>query len=81
MLFVAIELCSCHLLTIVLTLLVELQVVAEANKPEWSGGHRGLQIYLQRLLHPMWDTKLVAPSKASPNSLLPNLTDESLKVY
>ncbi len=57
-----------------------MQVVAEANKPEWSGGHRGLQTYLQRLLHPTWDSKLVSPAKSNPNSLMPNLSDENLKV-
>ncbi len=56
------------------------QVVAEANKPEWSGGHRGLQTYLQRLLHPTWDSRLVSPTKANPNSLMPNLNEETLKV-
>lgn len=56
------------------------QVVAEANKPEWSGGHRGLQTYLQRLLHPTWDSRLVSSTKANPNSLMPNLNEETLKV-
>ena len=56
------------------------QVVAEANKPEWSGGHRGLQTYLQRLLHPTWDSRLVSPTKANSNSLMPNLNEETLKV-
>ena len=56
-----------------------LQVVQEANKPEWSGGHRGLQTYIQRLVHPMWDNKLVVPSKI-PHSLVTNLSEESLKV-
>ncbi|DBA89731.1 TPA: hypothetical protein ACH3X2_004613 [Trebouxia sp. C0005] len=55
------------------------EVVAEANKPEWSGGHRGLQTYLQRLLHPTWDSRLVSPTKANPNSLMPNLNEETLK--
>lgn len=55
-------------------------MVAEANKPEWSGGHRGLQTYLQRLLHPTWDSRLVSPTKANPNSLMPNLNEETLKV-
>lgn len=63
-----------------LSLLHYLQVVAEANKPEWSGGYRGLQTYLQRLLHPTWDTRFVSPAKANPNSLMPNLNEETLKV-
>ena len=56
------------------------QVVAEANKPEWSGGLRGLLTYLQRLLYPTWDTKLATPTKTNPNSLMPNLTEATLKV-
>lgn len=57
-----------------------LQVVAEANKPEWSGGHRGLQTYIQRLVHPTWDSKLVVANKTNPQSLATNMTDDNLKV-
>lgn len=57
-----------------------MQVVAEANKPEWSGGHKGLQLYLHRLVHPMWDAQLLTPSKSNPASLVPNLTEDNLKV-
>ena len=53
----------------------------EGNKPEWSGGQRGLHLYLQRLLQPTWDDKLVsAASKANPNSLMPNLSQDTLQV-
>ena len=57
------------------------QVVPEGNKPEWSGGQRGLHLYMQRLLQPTWDNKLMsAASKANPNTLMPNLSQEALQV-
>lgn len=57
------------------------QVVPEGNKPEWSGGQRGLHLYVQRLLQPTWENKLMsAASKANPNALLANLSQEALQV-
>ena len=61
--------------------MVRIQVVPEGNKPEWSGGQRGLHLYLQRLLQPTWDEKLAsAASKANPNCLMPNLSQDMLQV-
>ena len=38
-----------------------------------------MQTYIQRLVHPMWDNKLVVPTKI-PQSLVTNLSEEGLKV-
>ncbi|KAI8471772.1 MAG: nucleoporin-domain-containing protein [Monoraphidium minutum] len=35
--------------------------------PEWSGAHRGLCVYLSRLLLPAWEVRAVTPSAADRN--------------
>lgn len=33
-------------------------------EPDWSAAHRGLCLYIARLLQPVWDMRITMPSKA-----------------
>lgn len=49
-------------------------------EPEWSGAHKGLALYVSRLLAPIWEAKLITPSSSNPNVWKARLSDASMVV-
>lgn len=49
-------------------------------EPEWSGAHKGLALYISRLLAPIWDMKLITPSAKSANVWRARLSDITMTV-
>ena len=44
----------------------DMGAVVPVVEPEWSGAHKGLCLYVARLLQPAWDELIAAPLRASP---------------
>lgn len=49
-------------------------------EPQWSGGHRGLALYVSRLLTPVWDVKVITPSRGNVNVWKARLTEQTMSV-
>jgi hypothetical protein len=49
-------------------------------EPDWSGAHKGLAVYISRLLAPMWEAKLITPSSSNTNVWKARLSDSSMTV-
>ena len=56
----------------------DMGAVVPVEEPEWSGAHKGLCLYVARLLQPAWDEQLVVPSKTSPDLLLGTVSTDVL---
>lgn len=54
---------------------MRLQAVPVAE-PEWSGGHKGLCLYVGRLLQPLWESAVIGPAKPG-DSILNCLVDSA----
>ena len=50
-------------------------------EPDWSGAHRGLCLYVSRLLQPFLAQTPVAPPKPGDSNLTCQLSPESLQVW
>jgi nuclear pore complex protein Nup155 len=44
----------------------DMGAVVPVAEPEWSGAHKGLCLYVARLLQPAWDELVVSPLRSSP---------------
>lgn len=49
-------------------------------EPQWSGGHRGLALYVSRLLTPVWDVKVITPSRGNAAVWKARLTEQTMSV-
>jgi hypothetical protein len=49
-------------------------------EPQWSGAHRGLALYVSRLLAPVWDVRIITPSANNPNVWKARLTEKTMMV-
>eukprot|EP00878_Enallax_costatus_P016050 GHUV01016827.1.p1 GENE.GHUV01016827.1~~GHUV01016827.1.p1 ORF type:complete len:1150 (+),score=458.72 GHUV01016827.1:567-4016(+) len=49
-------------------------------EPDWSGAHKGLALYISRLLAPVWDHRLITPSSGNPNIWKSRLSDATMMV-
>jgi hypothetical protein len=49
-------------------------------EPEWSGTHKGLCLYVSRLLGGAWDEAVVVPLRSSPQLVRSRLSAEALQV-
>eukprot|EP00879_Flechtneria_rotunda_P022745 GHRR01024022.1.p1 GENE.GHRR01024022.1~~GHRR01024022.1.p1 ORF type:complete len:934 (+),score=353.75 GHRR01024022.1:671-3472(+) len=49
-------------------------------EPEWSGAHKGLALYISRLLAPVWDNKLITPGSRDPNVWKARLLEATMTV-
>jgi hypothetical protein len=49
-------------------------------EPQWSGAHRGLALYVSRLLAPVWDVKVITPSSNNANVWKARLTEQTMSV-
>ena len=49
-------------------------------EPDWSSAHRGLCLYVSRLLQPVWEMRLVAPAKSDPLLLTCRLSLQTMQV-
>jgi nuclear pore complex protein Nup155 len=49
-------------------------------EPQWSGAHRGLALYVSRLLAPVWDVKVITPSSNSASVWKARLTEQTMSV-
>lgn len=47
-------------------------------EPDWSAAHKGLCVYVARLLQPVWENRIVGV--ANGGLLIPNFTAETLAV-
>ncbi len=51
-------------------------------EPEWSGAHKGLCMYVARLLQPVWEEAIMRPVQgASPSSSSCRLPQATLEVH
>jgi nuclear pore complex protein Nup155 len=57
----------------------DMGAVVPVAEPEWSGAHKGLCLYVARLLQPAWDEQIVSPIKSSPALLKCALPVEGLQ--
>jgi len=57
----------------------DMGAVVPVAEPEWSGAHKGLCLYVARLLQPAWDEQIVSPIKSSPALLKCALPLEGLQ--
>lgn len=49
-------------------------------EPQWSGAHKGLALYVSRLLTPVWDVKVITPSRTNANVWKARLTEQTMMV-
>lgn len=49
-------------------------------EPDWSGAHKGLAVYISRLLAPIWEAKLITPSASNANVWKARLSERSMTV-
>jgi hypothetical protein len=49
-------------------------------EPQWSGAHRGLALYVSRLLTPVWDVKVITPSRSNSKVWRARLTEQTMNV-
>lgn len=72
---------SCCLAHVVLvTLTACCRPVNPHPEPQWSGAHRGLALYVSRLLAPVWDVKVITPSSNNANVWKARLTEQTMSV-
>lgn len=57
----------------------DMGAVVPVAEPEWSGAHKGLCLYVARLLQPAWDEQIVSPIRSSPALLRCALPVEALQ--
>lgn len=57
----------------------DMGAVVPVAEPDWSGTHKGLCLYVARLLQPAWDEQIVAPLRSSPALLRCALPTEALQ--
>lgn len=56
----------------------DMGAVVPVAEPEWSGAHKGLCLYVARLLQPIWDELIVEPLRSSPPLLRCAVSVDSL---
>jgi hypothetical protein len=49
-------------------------------EPDWSGAHKGLALYVSRLLAPVWEARLVTPSASNTSVWKARLSQQTLTV-
>ncbi|KAF8069564.1 NUP155 [Scenedesmus sp. PABB004] len=49
-------------------------------EPDWSGAHKGLALYISRLLAPVWEARLITPSAANPDVWKARLSEATMAV-
>jgi nuclear pore complex protein Nup155 len=65
---------------LLLLLLLACSAVNPNPEPDWSGAHKGLAVYISRLLAPIWEAKLITPSSSNANVWKARLSDGSMTV-
>jgi nuclear pore complex protein Nup155 len=56
----------------------DMGAVVPVAEPEWSGAHKGLCLYVARLLQPAWDETVVAPMRSTQDLLRCALPTDAL---
>jgi hypothetical protein len=69
--------CTSHSVTF---LVLNRSAVNPNPEPDWSGAHKGLAVYISRLLAPIWEAKLITPSSRDANVWKARLSDGSMTV-
>lgn len=58
----------------------DMGAVVPIAEPEWSGAHKGICMYVARLLQPAWDEPMVVHSKSSSDLLLCTVSTDGLSM-